>query len=139
LRPDLLLRPERLHSTREEAAKREFLEVRRILEPEAAALAATRASAEEIGRLERDIELLREGVAAGYRPPEDLGFHLDVVRATHNTALTRLAGVIVSYYERDRMAPAQRDVAEHGDVLRAIGRPMLRHLAGEEQPTPSGA
>jgi GntR family transcriptional repressor for pyruvate dehydrogenase complex len=137
LRPDLLLRPDTFDDVVASAVKRELLEVRRILEPEAAALAAERATEQELGRLQHDVERLREAVSVGYRPPEDLGFHLDVVRATHNTSLARVTGAIVGFYQRDDVLPAERDVAEHGAIAGAIAdgdaaqarRFMSQHLS----------
>jgi len=122
LRSDLLLRPETFDHVLESVVKRELLEVRRILEPEIAALAALRATEAEVDRLRQDVERLREAVRAGYRPPEDLGFHLDVVRATHNSSLARVAGAIVGFYERDDVLPTERDVREHGAIAEAIAR-----------------
>lgn len=120
LRPDLLVRPDRIGAEVTRASLREFLEVRRIIEPEAAALAAIRATAAELDRLGHDVDRLNEAIDVGYRPPEDLGFHLNIVRATHNTALIRLAGAIVSFYQRDEVLPTRRDVDEHRAVLDAI-------------------
>lgn len=120
LRPDLLVRPELLGPEVDRALLREFLEVRQIVEPEAAALAALRANEVDFGRLANDVDCLAAAVNVGYRPPEDLGFHLNTVRATHNTALTRLAGAIVSFYQRDENLPTDRDVREHMAILEAI-------------------
>lgn len=139
LRPDLLVRPDGLHSEVDRALVREFLEVREIIEPAAAALAATRATPQDRERLAHDIERLADAVNVGYRPPEDLGFHLDLVRATHNGALTRLVGAIVSFYQRDEALPTERDVREHAAVLDAVaaGDPegareaMRTHLKSE--------
>lgn len=107
-----------------------------MLEPPAARLATQRATAADLDRLDHDVDRLREAVNVGYRPPEDLGFHLDVVRAAHNTSLTRLTGVIVSFYERDVVLPTVRDVADHSAIAFAIRerddagaeRLMARHL-----------
>jgi GntR family transcriptional regulator, transcriptional repressor for pyruvate dehydrogenase complex len=140
LRPDLLVRPD-LQQEVDRALLREFLEVRQIIEPEAAALAATRATEAELERLGQDVERLAEAVNVGYRPPEDLGFHLNIVRATHNTALTRLAGAIVSFYQRDEALPSDRDVREHRAVLEAMRmrdpeaakQAMHAHLSSETE------
>ena len=136
LRPDLLLRSDSFSDLATDAVHRELLEVRRMLEPPAACLATQRATAADLDRLDHDVDRLREAVNVGYRPPEDLGFHLDVVRAAHNTSLTRLTGVIVSFYERDVVLPTVRDVADHSAIASAIRerddagaeRLMARHL-----------
>jgi GntR family transcriptional regulator, transcriptional repressor for pyruvate dehydrogenase complex len=120
LRPDLLLRQESFGDLVDTAVKRDLLEVRRIIEPEAAALMSQRATQAEIDRLQEDIERLGEAINVGYRPPEDLGFHLDIVRATHNASLARLAGAIVSFYERDSVLPNEQDLLDHGAIYEAI-------------------
>lgn len=139
LRPDLLRANSSFTEIVDRAARSELLEVRAILEPEAAALAANRADLREIERLELDVLRLEEAVRDGYRPPEDLGFHLDLVRAAHNQALLRLAGPIVSYYARDEWLPSVRDVEEHREVVAAVASrdapgaraAMLVHLQTE--------
>lgn len=122
LRGDLLMRPETFDDVVRSAVSRELLEVRRIIEPEAAALAAIRSTPGDVDRLRHDVDRLREAVNVGYRPPEDLGFHLDVVRATHNTSLSRVAGAIVGFYERDEVLPTEHDIVEHGAICEAIAR-----------------
>jgi GntR family transcriptional repressor for pyruvate dehydrogenase complex len=139
LRSDLLLRPETFAGSVESAVRHELLEVRQIVEPEAAALAAIRATATEVDRLDHDVDCLRGAVNTGFRPPEDLGFHLDVVRATHNGSLARVTAAIVSYYARDDALPTDRDVQEHQAIAAAIRdrdaasarAAMLDHLTAE--------
>ena len=136
IRPDLLLRSDSFGETVDAAVRRELLEVRLIVEPAAAVLAAGRASDFELSRLRHDVDRLREAVRTGFRPPEDLGFHLDVVRATHNPSLARVAGAIVSFYDRDTVLPTDADVADHTAIYEAIGNrdpigareAMLEHL-----------
>jgi hypothetical protein len=53
------------------------------------------------------LEMLEEAVKIGFRPPEDLGFHLDTIRAAHSQSLLRLGGAIVSFYARDEFPPTQ--------------------------------
>src|SRR5688500_2258012 len=60
LRPDLLLRGDSLTEPPNDRIREELLEVRGIVEPEAAALAAERATAEEIERLHYDVERLAD-------------------------------------------------------------------------------
>lgn len=137
LRPDLLVSLTTFSD--EPDTRRELLEARLIIEPEAASLAAQRATQEDLTRLHMDVQRLDEAIAVGYRPPEDLGFHLDVVRATNNRSLFRLTSAIVSFYQLDSHLPTQRDLDEHGEVLDAIRRrdpdsarkAMRNHLAAE--------
>ena len=143
LRPDLLLRGDSLLAPPNDRIREELLEVRNIVEPEAAALAATRATDEEIDRLRYDVDRLAESIGYGIAPPEDLGFHLDLVRATHNAALWRVSGAIISFYQWDGNLPTEQDVIDHRAICEAVrDRDALRarqamrdHLAG---PTVAG-
>ncbi len=131
LPPEILLGPESFRNHVDRAVRAELGEVRLIFEPEAAALAAQRASPDAIRKLGDDVEALVNAVAAGVKPAEDLGFHLDIVAAAGNNYLSRLATIIVSYYERDDSIPAERDVVEHRAVYDAIrrGSPALARRA----------
>ncbi|HET7465401.1 MAG TPA: GntR family transcriptional regulator [Candidatus Dormibacteraeota bacterium] len=122
MRADLLLRPDSFHQALERNVALELLEVRMIVEPAAAALAATRATEADLKRLTRDVERLREALNGQpvIKPPEDLGFHLDLVRAAHNSALHRISSAIIAFYEHDEASPTMRDYNEHRAVLRAI-------------------
>lgn len=141
MRADLLLRPDTFHQALERNVALELLEVRMIVEPAAAALAAKRATEADIKRLARDVERLREALGSGEarKPPEDLGFHLDLVRAAHNSALHRISTAIIAFYEHDEANPTARDYNEHRAVLSAIEkgnavaarRAMERHLQVE--------
>ncbi len=143
LRPDLLLRGDSLLEHPNDRIREELLEVRGIVEPEAAALAAIRATDEEVERLLYDVERLAEAIGRGIAPPEDLGFHLDLVRATHNAALWRVSGAIISFYQWDGNLPTEHDVSDHRAIYEAVRdrdaararRAMQDHLAG---PTVAG-
>jgi GntR family transcriptional repressor for pyruvate dehydrogenase complex len=139
VRPDLLIRSDEFDGGETDRAALELLEVRLIFEPESAALASQRATEEEIVRIRRDVEMLDEAVKIGFRPPEDLGFHLDIIRAAHNHALLRLGGAIVSFYARDEFMPTKVDVDDHWRIYEAIkirdavgaSIAMREHLARE--------
>jgi DNA-binding FadR family transcriptional regulator len=143
LRPDLLLRGDSLVEQSNDRIRDELLEVRGIVEPEAAALAATRASGEDLERLHYDVQRLAQAIGQGIVPPEDLGFHLDLVRATHNAALWRVSGAIISFYQWDGQLPTDQDVVDHRAIFEAVrdrdpqrARDAMRdHLAG---PTVAG-
>jgi GntR family transcriptional repressor for pyruvate dehydrogenase complex len=122
LRADRLLTSSSFAEGERVATKAELLEVRLIMEPGVAAIAAERATEEEIARLRHDLDRLIEAVAAGYRPPEDVGFHLDIVRAAHNASLVRVAAAIVSFYDAEENLPTERDVEEHQRIFLAIAR-----------------
>lgn len=143
LRPDLLLRSDSLLDRPNDRIREELLEVRGIVEPQAAALAARRASSEDIERLRYDVNRLSEAIGQGVAVPEDLGFHLDLVRATHNAALWRVSGAIISFYQWDGQLPTEQDVIDHQAIYEAVRdrdperahQAMIDHLAG---PTVAG-
>lgn len=118
--PGLLVGPESFHDVLDQRVAIELLEVRLIVEPEAAALAATRRTDKDIRRLARDVANLAMAIPQGRRPPEDVGFHLDVVRAAHNGALLRVSTAITAFYGRDQTMPSPATTDEHRTVLEAI-------------------
>lgn len=111
----------------------EYLECRRIIETEAAALAAERAKPDQIAALERHLEEMRQ--AAGLRPARaqeaayhaaDVAFHSALVEATGNRPLALLvqridAALLAARYPLAR--PAQRRsraIPEHEAILAAL-------------------
>ncbi|MCC7273993.1 MAG: FadR family transcriptional regulator [Alphaproteobacteria bacterium] len=122
----------------------DLLEVRDALESRAAALAAERATAEDIERLRRCHGAVERDVAAGrsyFRTNTD--FHRAVASAARNPVLADsirlLIGQVRAYRERlMRELPAmpEQDVREHGALVDAIAahdaerarRAMSRHI-----------
>lgn len=112
---------------------RSLIETRRVIEPPAAAMAAERASAAELAR----IEAACLGIEAAYPadPPAgieaDVAFHRAVIDASANLVLARLAGAIEAalravFAATSRMMDAG-GVAAHREVLERI---RLRDAAG---------
>src|SRR5215470_6309786 len=67
------------------------MEVRRILEPEVASIAAMRASREAIDEMERYVTLMREAAARSEPVVDyDSAFHVSIARATGNQTLVAL-------------------------------------------------
>ncbi|MEV6873811.1 FCD domain-containing protein [Amycolatopsis sp. NPDC051128] len=104
----------------------ELTEVRAVVEPAAARIAAGRAS-------EQDVESLREALAdmaAAAGDPEasvqaDLAFHRRLMAATHNNFLVRMERIIaIGLAERDKLvhgAPTAEDpVPSHRKVFDAV-------------------
>lgn len=120
MRPELLLDRSSFHGVLNQRIAVELLEVRFAIEPEAAVLAARRATQDDVQRLKRDVEQLRLGIERGLRPAEDAGFHIDVVRATHNSSLLRLSTAIMDFYEHDDNAPTPADLHDHQSICEAI-------------------
>jgi GntR family galactonate operon transcriptional repressor len=106
----------------------DLTEVREIIEPESAALAAQRRSDEDLGLLSEALDAMRSAVTTGdgaAAVSADLAFHRSLLAATHNELLQRLDMVIASgLADRDRLvhgAPsAQSPVPSHQAVFDAI-------------------
>ena len=81
----------------------EVLEVRELIEPAVARLAAMRATLEHISELETTLARQRECIAAG-RPfvDEDTAFHYTLARAADNHILLRLHNVILDVLRESR-------------------------------------
>jgi len=109
----------------------QIVEVRRALEGEVAALAAARARAADVRRIEQALAAIEAAVAAGGDGvEEDLGFHRAIAQATGNPQFTRLLGFL-EQYQRDAMRVTRTNEAlrsdfgeqvraEHHDIAQAI-------------------
>ena len=77
-----------------ESLLKDLEELRELIEPEAASLAALRATDDDIQALERAVERMQENAAN--RPAfseADVAFHLAVLEASHNQLIRRLTGI----------------------------------------------
>jgi len=133
----------------------DLFEMRCLVEPGIAALAAERATPADILRLkeicaEQEQQINRDTSAVD----SDAAFHLTIGRATHNAALQRLVASIVEILkpirEKSLQTPgrAHKSLASHREILVAIERhdpelarqAMQRHIQAVEQnvlaPTP---
>jgi GntR family galactonate operon transcriptional repressor len=104
----------------------ELTEVRAVVEPAAARIAAGRASAEDLESLR---DALADMAAAGDDPEAsvqaDLAFHRRLMTATHNNFLMRMERIIaIGLAERDKLvhstSPAEDPVPSHRKVVDAI-------------------
>lgn len=110
----------------------ELAEVRLIIEPAAAGLAAKRAQPADLKALEIALERMRQAADAGPSAPgvaaeADIAFHGALLRATHNHLVFALRGVIEQgLRERDLIVHAEPDaddpVPGHREVADAIAR-----------------
>lgn len=105
----------------------EVFEARKILEPAIAALAAERATAEEVGALEAILKEQAQRVAAGETGVEtDTRFHSSLADAAKNEVLLRLNDAIVDRLRETRERSLQtqgrpaRSLAGHREILHAI-------------------
>ena len=106
----------------------EPVEVRQLLEPGTAALAAERATAEDIAVLESWVEQLRRSPETGDSPvTADAGFHTAVAAAARNSLLSDLVDGLTDELldSRERSfqpVSVRRYAAEHAAVVDAIRR-----------------
>ncbi len=102
---------------RRQASARELLEVRRLYEVEAAALAAERASPDDLHTIQAALEAMQsthtnlEEYAEG-----DLQFHLAIARATQNNVLALIVETVRPLLKDEILA-----------TLKVDPRPELRH------------
>ena len=117
----------RLEALPTETIVEDLFEVRRMIEPAAAALAAERGTPEELAGIKSAYEAME---AAGDDPvavtEPDLWFHRGILAATHNELLISLGGLIESAlstsFEISNSAPEARfhGLVTHGPVAKAI-------------------
>ena len=105
----------------------ELLELRLGFEPEAAALAARRATPAQLGRIEEAYACMQESAAGRYDPVEaDCQFHEAIIAATSNRfyhplgALVRTALSLTAPITNAIFGHPVGDLEAHGDVLLAI-------------------
>ena len=105
----------------------ELFECRRVLEPGATALAATRITEPELENLAELLERMRTLCDPEELVREDLAFHAAIVAATGNRTLRSLADTIAQRTARARMwrALVKSDVVDwthrqHADIYRAL-------------------
>lgn len=128
LRPDRLVRAiggflDLAHDT----GLDEMLECRRVIEPGATALAATRIDAASLDALYERIERMRTLHDPEELVREDLAFHADIVAATGNRTLASLLASVTQRTARARIwrALVKSDVLswtheQHMDIYRAL-------------------
>ena len=134
------------------AEAREYLndifEVRHLLEPQIAALAAERAMPKDIQRMAESLEEQAQQVARGETGVEgDTAFHFAMAQATQNQALLRVVSTIADILSQSRdqslQTPGrpQRSLASHRDILGTIqrgeaeaARTAMQHHISEVEP-----
>lgn len=118
-----------LSITSDRNALLQTLEVRRGLEVEAGALAATRATRPEIERVEANLVVMEKAHHAhGTAGPEDLVFHLSIYEASGNPLfgqlLQQMREAFRSFFAQPYHRPdfARRSFPFHRDLFEAIAR-----------------
>jgi DNA-binding FadR family transcriptional regulator len=125
-----------------------FLEVRRILEPAATAMAATSMPDEDVGRLGRLLDRLGEKPSVADLVANDLEFHQRIAGGTGNPVLSSLVESLSGPTQRARLwrgltqeGAVERTLREHRAIWSAIAarQPDVArawatvHVAGVEQ------
>jgi GntR family transcriptional repressor for pyruvate dehydrogenase complex len=98
----------------------EVMELRRVLEGEMAALAATRATRTQVAKLRRCLRAIDEATRLGRDGvAEDLAFHRAISEATGNVQFGRLLGFLEQYL-REAMRVTKGNEARRDDFMRAV-------------------
>jgi len=105
----------------------DIVEIREILEPEIAAMAALRAAQEDIARMEKAMKLMDQNIEdIDEYTEEDHSFHLALARATQNIIIPRLIASIVDLLQelRQRIAlvdgARERGQMHHRNIVESI-------------------
>ena len=106
---------------------KEIFEVRHLLEPQIAAVAARRANEEEVRRLGEILEEQQEQIEARETGVDaDTAFHFALASATHNSALVKVVSAVEDILRRSRdlslQEPGrpQRSLASHRQILKSV-------------------
>jgi DNA-binding FadR family transcriptional regulator len=115
-----------------DAVMRDLIELRQVLEPAAARLAAGRATIENHRRLKLAITAMENSVqSAEAYAQADLEFHLAVYSASHNSLMWQFGTVVGDFLRRAFLiqqkivrepAELSKDVSLHAQVYQAIDR-----------------
>ena len=115
----------------------DIFEMRRLLEPAIAALAAERATEEDVGQMSAILEEQQRQIDSGETGVEaDTAFHFALAVATHNSALNKVVSAVEDILQRSRDQSLQepgrpeRSLASHRQILQMIRN---RESAGAQQ------
>jgi GntR family transcriptional regulator, transcriptional repressor for pyruvate dehydrogenase complex len=99
--PEMLIDPESLFFILQREALLQAIEVRRILEVESIALAAERATTEDLKELERVLKQIEQGVHEQEKPLRYAPhFHYAIAKATHNQVLSNMVKSFIRLLQR---------------------------------------
>ncbi|MFZ2649565.1 MAG: FadR/GntR family transcriptional regulator, partial [Burkholderiaceae bacterium] len=102
------------------AAMIHVVELRRVLEGEMAALAAQRATRDQIRTLKRSLLAIDAALASGHDGiDEDMAFHRAIAESTGNPQFTRLI-VFLEQYLREALRITKGNEAHHEDFLEQV-------------------
>lgn len=145
-----LLPTGRVHPALMEAkALLDLIDARLLVEPEIAALAAKKATPSDIDAMDRALDRIAAQARRGrkvYRAAAE--FHVEIAKATHNTALVQMVSSLVSVmaywgrlFEEEIPGRARGEVNLHRDLVRClkrrkpeeIRRKMREHLVATQR------
>jgi GntR family transcriptional repressor for pyruvate dehydrogenase complex len=130
-----------------EAALQDVFEMRHLMEPHIAALAAQRATADEVEAMREILDEQQRQIDVGETGVEsDTAFHFALASATHNSALVKVVSAVedILQMSRDRSLQEpgrpQRSLASHCQILEMVEmgnvdgaqRAMDHHLTSVE-------
>jgi GntR family transcriptional repressor for pyruvate dehydrogenase complex len=104
----------------------DLMQVREILEPEIAALAATKISDEEILNLQKCVQVMDETLDPDSWTSADLSFHMGLAKATGNLLIPQIASAIVDLLWEQRLwigltkGGPERGQFHHKQILNAV-------------------
>lgn len=106
----------------------QLMEVRRILETEAAALAAKRATAADVEKMEAALQVMKNSDSVKGAVEADLRFHYTIAEATNNSVLLRIMNTVADLMHNDFRSDREALYAkftgqvldEHEAILKAI-------------------
>lgn len=106
---------------------KEIFEVRHLLEPQIAAVAATRAGLDEVQRMADTLEEQQQQLEKGESGVDaDTAFHFALASATHNSALVKVVSAVedILKLSRDRSLQepgrAKRSLVSHRQILEKV-------------------
>ena len=111
----------------DEAQLRDIFEVRHLLEPQIAALAAQKATPEDVERLAAILEEQQHQILEGETGVDaDTKFHFALATATHNGALVKVVSAVEDVLQQSRDQSLQqpgrpeRSLASHRQILEMV-------------------
>ncbi|WP_374339018.1 FadR/GntR family transcriptional regulator [Leeia sp.] len=144
LDPDVLAW--RCSTMKSDAFAQDLMEMREIVEPSAAALAARHRDTEQLSRIEMAYQEMADASDMEHWVTGDLHFHQAILMATGNELLTPLSSLIETALEALFVMSARNandfkySLPQHGEVLDAIrqqdenaARAAMQHLLGDSR------
>lgn len=98
----------------------QLMEVRRVLETEMAALAAVRASDENLSKIKRLLDFMKGAQTTHDAVEADLRFHFAIAEATQNTILLRLMNTIADLMHHSLRPIREKIYADYQTGLKII-------------------